>query len=85
MQSSGQKVVFFVVCTHPRLFVTIFGELWLLYVVDWAGRGGARVSVDETAVIDSLNLFFLFSFFPYFFLRFCLYAQLILPTQFLVP
>lgn len=24
----------------------IFGELWLLYVVDWADRGGARVSVD---------------------------------------
>lgn len=46
MQSSGQKVVFFVVCTHPRLFVMIFGELWLLYVVDWVGRGGGRVSVD---------------------------------------
>lgn len=24
----------------------IFGELWLLYVVDWVGRGGACVSVD---------------------------------------
>lgn len=24
----------------------IFGELWLLCVVDWAGRGGARASVD---------------------------------------
>ena len=83
MQSSGQKVVFFVVCTHPRLFVMIFGELWLLYVVDWVGRGGARVSVD--ALVEKQLLLILLSFFPYFFLRFCLYAQLILPTQFLVP
>lgn len=57
MQSSGQNVVFFVVCTHPRLFVMIFGELWLLYVVDWVGRGGARVSVD--AVVEKQLLLIL--------------------------